>query len=150
MISIRQANFDKDKDVAEIRRTVFIDEQDVPEDLEWDDEDQSAIHILAYMDDKPVATARLLKSGRIGRMAVLKQYRQQGIGTAILEYLLDLALEQQCDKISLSSQVHAKQFYERMGFKVTSEIYQDAGIPHLDMVYDKAARKNGLINESRR
>ena len=121
-------------DIQHIRTVVFIEEQSVPAALEWDKYDTECIHVLAYYDNKPIATARLLKDGHIGRMAVLAEFRQQHIGQKLLQYMINLAQEKAL-KIQLSSQQHAVDFYAKQGFYITSDIYMDAGIPHYDMEY---------------
>ena len=121
--------------LSELRRKVFIEEQQVPEALEWDHEDEDAMHLLAIdLGGLPVGCARLLHDGRLGRMAVRKDCRGQGVGQALLAMALDLFREQCFEQVTLSAQVHAIGFYERAGFKVCSEVYDDAGIPHRDMV----------------
>ena len=122
-------------EIEEIRTAVFIKEQHVPIELEWDGFDNDSTHILAYYDNKPVATARLLNDGHIGRMAVLKEYRNRNIGQNMLKYILKLAKDKSMQKIELSAQEHAVAFYKKYGFSVTSDVYLDAGIPHYDMVY---------------
>ncbi len=116
--------------LSEVRRKVFIEEQQVPEALEWDHEDEDAMHLLAI----DLGGARLLYDGRLGRMAVRKDCRGNGVGEALLAMALDLFREQCFEQVKLSAQVHAIGFYERAGFKVCSEVYDDAGIPHRDMV----------------
>lgn len=120
--------------LKEIRRRVFIEEQDVPESLEWDELDGNAIHVLAC-DGKgrPIGCGRLLPEGRIGRMAVLPEWRSKGVGRAILQTLLEIACEHSIAEVRLSAQVTAIPFYEKAGFKLYSEVYMDAGIPHRDM-----------------
>lgn len=122
-------------DIKKIRTSVFIEEQNVPVELEWDEYDNDSIHILAYYNDKPVGTARLLTDGHIGRMAVLKGFRHRTIGENMLKYILKLANEKSLPKIELSAQEHAVDFYKKCGFTVTSDVYMDAGIPHYDMKY---------------
>lgn len=120
--------------LSAVRRKVFIEEQQVPELLEWDDEDADAIHLLAFgLDGEVVGCARLLHDGHLGRMAVLPEWRGHGVGTALLEQALALFREQCFEQVVLSAQTHAIGFYERAGFRVCSEIYDDAGIPHRDM-----------------
>ena len=119
--------------LATIRRKVFIEEQGVSEALEWDGLDADAIHLLALAGDIPVGCGRLLSTGKIGRMAVLLEWRRQGIGSALLERLLDICREQGLQQVSLSAQVPAIPFYQRTGFSVCSAVYMDAGIPHQDM-----------------
>ncbi|OAJ69990.1 GNAT family acetyltransferase [Methylobacillus sp. MM3] len=121
--------------LAEIRRRVFIEEQSVPEALEWDGLDENAVHVLASDDaNRPIGCARLLPQGKIGRMAVLPEWRGSGVGRTMLETLVALARAQGLPEVSLSAQTHAIPFYEQAGFRVCSEIYDDAGIPHRDMV----------------
>lgn len=135
-ITIKIADFNKDfSNIEKIRTDVFINEQKVPYELEWDEHDKDSIHILAYYKSKPVATARLLKDGHIGRMAVLKDYRNQHIGENMLKFLLDIANKNSINTIELSAQEHAIEFYKKYGFSVISDVYMDAGIPHYDMKY---------------
>lgn len=123
-------------DIQHIRTVVFIKEQSVPAELEWDNIDKECIHVLAYYENKPVATARLLKDGHIGRMAVLAEFRRQHIGQKLLEFMINLAQEKELT-IQLSAQEHAVGFYAKQGFHITSDIYMDAGIPHYDMEYQQ-------------
>jgi predicted GNAT family N-acyltransferase len=121
--------------LSAIRRHVFIEEQHVPESLEWDDEDEDAIHLLAFsLDGDAIGCARLLHDGRLGRMAVLPEWRGRGVGSALLAHALELLREQCFEQVMLSAQTHAIGFYELAGFRVCSEVYDDAGIPHRDMV----------------
>lgn len=120
--------------LADIRRRVFIEEQSVPESLEWDGMDEGAVHVLALDATRAIGCARMLSGGRIGRMAVLPEWRCRGVGRAILETLIELSRKQGLAHVSLSAQTHAIPFYVKSGFKVCSDIYADAGIPHRDMV----------------
>ena len=122
------------KALSEIRRKVFIEEQKVPEELEWDEYDQGCSHVL--VTDKynnPVACGRLKEDGHIGRMAVLKEYRSTGIGTSLLQELLHHAKTLHIKKVYLNAQTTAIGFYEKQGFKVSSEEFMDANIPHKSM-----------------
>jgi GMP synthase (glutamine-hydrolysing) len=118
---------------AQIRRTVFIEEQQVPESEEWDDQDKSSLHIVAIKDDEAIATARLTQEGKIGRMAVLNNYRKQGIGSMILVKLIDVAKQQGHQQIKLWSQTYAQGFYKKHGFVAQGNEFLDAGIPHIEM-----------------
>ncbi|MGM0767333.1 MAG: GNAT family N-acetyltransferase [Pseudomonadota bacterium] len=123
--------------IRDIRQQVFVDEQRVPPELEWDATDEIADHYLAVnADNQPVAVARLFstleETAHIGRMAVLPAWRGQGIGEALLHNLVREAGEQ-FRELRLSAQQHAIAFYQRSGFHVCSEPYDDAGIPHVDM-----------------
>ena len=122
-------------EIKNIRLTVFIKEQHVPEELEWDEFDDISTHILAYYDNKAVGTARLLEDGHIGRMAVLKAYRNRNIGKNMLKYLISLAQEKSITNIELSAQEHAVEFYKKYGFSIYGDVYMDAGIPHFDMKF---------------
>lgn len=119
-----------------IREKVFIEEQKVTPQLEWDGKDEEAIHFLAYQDEKAIGCARAFvieNHMQLGRMAVLKEYRNKGIGSFLIEKAITTAKLNQLSKISISAQCHAIDFYKKFGFEVTSEIYLDAGISHQDM-----------------
>lgn len=121
--------------IRAIRQTVFIVEQAVPEELEWDGLDPSCAQVLAWNDrGNAIGTARMQTKGTIGRMAVLKDWRGHGVGRALLHTLLDLAARQGLSRVTLSAQTHAVGFYERAGFQVVDEPFMDAGIPHRKMV----------------
>lgn len=122
-------------DIKYIRTKVFIEEQKVPVELEWDEFDRDSVHILAYSDNKAVGTARLLRDGHIGRMAVLMNFRNRGIGKNMLNFMVDLAHKKLMTNIQLSAQEHAIEFYEKNGFSISSDVYMDAGIPHYEMKY---------------
>jgi len=126
------------EDAYAIRHEVFIQEQGVPEDMELDKHDPGADHALAYQKGQCVATARLVRldanSAQIGRMAVLVALRGQGIGTAMLKKLLELAMSEGISSLILHSQVSAVSFYEKLGFKTDGPTYQEAGIPHRNMI----------------
>lgn len=117
-----------------IRETVFICEQHVPEELEWDGEDESAIHLLAVDDDDmPVGCARILSNGHIGRMAVLQSSRGLGLGRRLLKRAIEVVHQQGHRVARLDAQTHAIPFYEQQGFHVEGEEFMDAGIPHRRM-----------------
>lgn len=116
-----------------VRRRVFVDEQGVPESLEWDAHDAVSTHWLALADGAPVGCARLLPDGRIGRMAVLPAWRGRGIGRALLGAALVEAQARGQRTVRLSAQLHAADFYARAGFVAIGEVYEEAGIPHVAM-----------------
>ncbi|GGE60386.1 hypothetical protein GCM10011533_11180 [Streptosporangium jomthongense] len=123
--------------IRNIRQKVFVEEQKVPPELEWDDTDEIADHFLAVLpDNTPAGVARLFstlgETAHIGRMAILPQFRGQGIGETLLRHLISESAGQY-QELKLSAQQHAIAFYQRAGFHVCSEPYDDAGIPHLDM-----------------
>lgn len=113
-----------------IRKAVFVIEQSVPEEIEMDDHDADAQHVLALLDGKPVGTGRITAEGRIGRMAVLRESRGLGVGREILLALMGMGRGYPVDQLCLSAQCHAIRFYERMGFVARGDIYEEAGIPH--------------------
>ncbi len=129
------ANFDADRrDLLAVREEVFVAEQKVPLELEVDADDARSIHVIARdPDGRPIGTGRLTPDGRIGRMAVLRPWRGQGVGSAILRSLIETARERGARELSLSSQVSAEPFYARFGFVAEGEPYDDAGIPHRTM-----------------
>jgi predicted GNAT family N-acyltransferase len=120
-------------ELADIRRRVFVEEQSVPLELEWDGLDETACHVLAKQEGKAVGCARLLPGGKIGRMAILPPWRGRGIGHRMLREILGHLRAQGVSEARLSAQTHAIPFYEKCGFTVCSEVYDDAGIPHRDM-----------------
>ncbi len=117
-----------------IRQTVFMQEQQVPEELEWDGLDNEAIHLLARdHSGNPIATARMLSDGHIGRVAVLATWRGRSIGTALMQRLLQIAATQGLSAVDLDAQVDAIPFYQGLGFSAQGEVFMDAGIPHCHM-----------------
>jgi len=134
-ITIRRADWHADQSIiSDIRRRVFIEEQHVPEALEWDGLDDTAIHVLGSIDgDAACATARLLNTGQIGRMAVLPAYRHRGLGSALVTELLSAAADGGMHEVFLHAQLRAQRFYERHGFTPVGDIFEDAGIPHIAM-----------------
>ena len=134
-IQIRIADWQKDNaDLRRIREKVFIAEQAVPPELEWDADDASAIHFLALDGDYAIGTARLLPDGHIGRVSVLKDWRGLKVGDALMQAVITEAERLDLKQQKLSAQVHATAFYERLGFEIVSGEFLDAGIPHVDMV----------------
>ena len=122
-----------------IREKVFIQEQKVTPQLEWDGMDEKAIHFLVFNDKAAIGCERAIvikDHMQLGRMAVLKEYRGQGIGSALLEKAMTIAKLNQLSAIYISAQCHAIDFYKKFGFEVTSDIYLDAEIPHRDMTLD--------------
>lgn len=117
-----------------IRTAVFIHEQRIPEVLEWDEFDVISVHLLARdAAGQLVGTARLLPDGHIGRMAVLKEWRGQGFGSAMLHRLLQELTRRHQHKAQLNAQTSAVPFYEKFGFRVSGEEFMEAGIPHVKM-----------------
>jgi len=117
-----------------IREEVFIGEQGVPLALEWDGQDPKCTHVLALSGQgEPIGTARMTPRGHVGRMAVRKAWRGQGVGSRLLNSLLDTARAQGLTDVYLNAQTQAVPFYTRHGFQVEGEEFLDAGIPHRRM-----------------
>lgn len=120
--------------LSAIRLKVFVEEQRVPLELECDGDDEHCEHALAYTaGDVPVGTGRLLPEGRIGRLAVYKEWRGQGAGSALLEYFVQRARAKGLGSVILHAQTRATAFYARHGFEAHGEEFMDAGIPHVAM-----------------
>lgn len=133
-----------------IRRTVFVLEQHVPEELEWDAFDAVSEHVIA-VDGRHTAagTGRLLPDGHIGRMAVLREWRRRGAGSAILAELISIARDRGVTEVRLHAQTHAIGFYERQGFVTCGGEFLEAGIPHRAMVLGlKPGSGNAFRRES--
>lgn len=123
-------------DAYMVRREVFVVEQKVPEELEIDEYDNIALHLVVYDDRTPVATGRIFETGSsfvIGRICVLREYRNMGLGNLLMEELIGKAISMGATEIVLSSQTYATGFYEKFGFKEYGNIYLDAGIEHISM-----------------
>ena len=135
MLSVENGDWDQlQQDARLIRELVFIVEQNIPEQDEWDDQDAISQHFVVYDRDQPVATARLLQNNSVGRVAVIQKYRGQGIGRMIMLDIIRYAQQQPRPFLKLSSQVHAISFYEKLGFVTQGDPYDEWGIPHIEMM----------------
>ena len=134
--SVRLAHWPEDTAMLrQVRETVFIQEQHVPADIEWDGIDAECIHALAMSrDGSPVGTGRLLRDGHIGRMAVLREWRKLGVGSQMMELLMAEARRRHYPCLALNAQVSAVPFYARFGFVTRGDEFEEAGIPHLEMI----------------
>lgn len=132
---IEQTNWDASKkDLIHLRTIVFINEQMVPPDLEWDGYDLDCWHVIAKMPDgQCIGTARMLYDGHIGRMAVLSDFRKKGVGSALLNALQDIAKTQGVSNLFLHAQTSAIDFYKQHGYTSNGNEFMDAGIPHVTM-----------------
>lgn len=133
-ISVREGRWPEDEsDLQALRTTVFVREQGVPVEIEWDGQDALAQHVIAEIDGEMAGCGRLLPDGRIGRLAVLLRYRGQGIGAQLLDALIKLSYASGLPQVHLHAQSDAVPFYTRAGFDSRGEPFYEAGIEHLDM-----------------
>ena len=120
-----------------VREKVFIEEQRVPPGLEWDEWDERSDHAVACdVAGRAVGTARLLPDCRIGRMAVLREWRRCGVGAALMEAVLDRARENSMSRVTLHAQTQAAGFYRRFGFSERGGEFLEAGIAHVEMTLE--------------
>lgn len=120
--------------LREVREAVFMREQGVPAELEWDGSDENAQHVLAVSDTgQAIGCGRILPNSHIGRIAVLPAWRGKKVGTALLQALLAYAQSRHFPEVDLDAQVQALPFYRNLGFAEEGEVFMDAGIPHRKM-----------------
>jgi predicted GNAT family N-acyltransferase len=124
--------------IQSIRKKVFQEEQGVISKLEFDGLDATAIHLLAYLDDKPVGTSRIRRldrqTAKIERLAVLPAARGQGIGKKLMETALEVITNQNYQTVSIHAQEYIKELYEQLGFIQIGNRFEEAGIPHVKMI----------------
>jgi len=132
---LRPATWSADRAALQsVRRSVFVEEQGIPESEEWDDVDPVARHVLALTRNRDaVGTGRLEPTGKIGRVAVLPQYRGSGVGSLIMGHLVNQATESGFTSVYLHAQAAAAGFYERLGFRAVGPVFDEVGIPHVRM-----------------
>jgi predicted GNAT family N-acyltransferase len=139
VVDLKTGSWDELKEgAAALRTEVFVEEQEIPQELEWDEHDAKALHALVLNKlGQPVATGRLLqpqpKLAQIGRMAVSKALRGGNLGRMVIEALVDAARQRGDHQVILHAQCSAEGFYRRLGFKAHGEVFQDAGIDHIEM-----------------
>ncbi len=143
--TVSQAHWQQSKaTLRAIRESVFIIEQRVPKVLEWDDQDATALHVLAMNNSgNGIGTARITRAGQIGRMAVLADWRNLGVGSALLLQLLQIARIRVQKPVFLNAQQQAIPFYLRHGFHCVGEAFVEAGIPHQRMEQDTKPQTAG-------
>ncbi|MBT2695557.1 GNAT family N-acetyltransferase [Bacillus sp. ISL-55] len=124
-------------DALEVRKTVFIHEQNVPEEEEIDQFESDSVHFVLYDDNKKAAGAgrfRVLDGiGKVERICVLRENRSTGAGVAVMNKIEDYAKLQGISTLKLNAQTHAIPFYSKLGYETVSEEFMDAGIPHKTM-----------------
>lgn len=141
-LTIKQVTYDADStNINAIRRQVFQEEQGVAPELEFDGKDESAQHLLAYWENQPVGTLRIRaldeETVKIERLAVLPHARRKGIGQRLTQTAMNLAQAEgyrQINQIKINSQAYIQAFYQRMGFESVGEEFEEAGIPHIQMI----------------
>lgn len=119
--------------LRDLRERVFIEEQGVPREVEWDGRDEDCIHVLALLDGNPVGCGRLMPDGKVGRMAVLSDHRGKGVGAAMMSHIVEAAKDKGFARLYLHAQQHAAPFYRRAGFEPRGATFEEAGIPHVSM-----------------
>lgn len=133
-LQVAEVDFrEREAEIRAVRFKVFVDEQRVPAEIEMDDWDERARHVLAFCGKDVVGTGRLLPDGHIGRVAVLKAWRGRGVGLALMTQLMEMGESAGMSEIVLSAQTRASAFYERIGFVACGEVYEEAGIEHIEM-----------------
>jgi predicted GNAT family N-acyltransferase len=125
------ADFD---DLRAVREEVFITEQNIPKDIEFDHIDPDCIHFIARDNfHQAIGTARLSPDQKFGRMAVLKTWRKKGVGKALLLALMDKARKLGWIEVTLNAQTESIKFYEKFGFAIVGDVFMEANIPHRSM-----------------
>ncbi|GGF15246.1 N-acetyltransferase [Halobacillus andaensis] len=125
------------QDAFTVRKEVFINEQNVSVEDEHDEYDETATHIVGYIDGEPLMAARLRFVGEYGkfeRICVAKSHRGQSLGKQVIEYMEMVTRDGGYQKAKLNAQTHAEGFYKSLGYETVSEEFMDAGIPHVTMI----------------
>ena len=134
MEKIFKTKYEDNKDfIVSIRHDVFVIGQNVPSEIEIDGKDPQCYHVLITIDDIPIATGRMEKDGHIGRIAVLESYRGKHYGQKIMNKLEEVAREEGIKRVYLGSQVHAMEFYSKLGYIPFGEYYFEAKMEHRRM-----------------
>lgn len=129
---------DESDAIRMIRDRVFAQEQGIDPMLDWDGKDNQSVHLLAYLDQAPVGVTRLREMSpepilKLERLAILKRYRHQGLGSELVYTAIAYAREQGYQQMSLNAQIQTVGFYQRLGFQSIGDSFEEAGIPHLKM-----------------
>ena len=136
-ISIIETNWSEHSDeITDIRNIVFVQEQCVPKNIEMDGKDVDCNHFLICKKNEPIGTARLQSNGKIERVSILKPERKKGLGTKLMEFIINSAKKKELEKIYLHSQMDSIDFYKSLGFKEKGGMFQEAGINHVLMVLE--------------
>lgn len=137
-IKVKLAENEKEiSESREVRKQVFQMEQGIDSKLDFDGKDDEADQFIAYFNNKAVGTIRIRyladKRAKLERLAILRDYRKMGIGKKLVEHIINYLKEKGIESIMLDSQEQAKNFYERIGFEKKGEVFEEAGIPHVEM-----------------
>jgi predicted GNAT family N-acyltransferase len=137
-MDVRRVETDEEMaDALAVRREVFIEEQGVPEDLEIDGKDEESVHFVAYDGNDPVGAARFREyddsTVKVERVAVVETARETGLGREIMAVVEETAGASGYDSVLLHAQAPVVGFYERLDYEITSEEFEEAGIPHREM-----------------
>ena len=137
-MKIQTTSFEASKaDISSIRDTVFCLEQNIPRDIEWDGEDSECTHVIAsHHNGTSIGTGRIKSDGKIGRLAILKDFRGQGIGERVLMSLIDVARDKGLKQVYLHAQIQAESFYRKRGFQKDGDEFIEANIRHVKMVLE--------------
>ncbi|WP_318411887.1 GNAT family N-acetyltransferase [Photobacterium leiognathi] len=119
--------------IRTVREQVFIQEQQIDPEIEFDDLDSAAVHVLVMDGEQPLGTGRILADGHIGRIAIMKSARGQGLGAKVVQALVEYAQQQGYPRVDLGAQTHAVDFYRKLGFMPYGDEFMEANIPHQAM-----------------
>ncbi|MCQ6557708.1 GNAT family N-acetyltransferase [Paenibacillus mendelii] len=125
------------KSVYDIRRTVFVQEQGVSEEEEYDEYEEASAHVLVYYEGKPVGTGRIRvldSKAKLERICVLPEYRNYGFGREVMAALEEVARSKGLSQAKLHAQTQAQDFYTKLGYEQVSDLFLEADIPHVAMV----------------
>ncbi|PSW45072.1 GNAT family N-acetyltransferase [Photobacterium leiognathi] len=119
--------------IRTVREQVFIQEQQIDPEIEFDNLDSAAVHVLVMDGEQPLGTGRILADGHIGRIAIMKAARGQGLGAKVVQALVEYAQQQGYPRVDLGAQTHAVDFYRKLGFMPYGDEFMEANIPHQAM-----------------
>ncbi|NSL51423.1 GNAT family N-acetyltransferase [Calidifontibacillus erzurumensis] len=125
------------EDAYFIRKKVFVEEQNVPVEIEIDEFENDATHFVLYDGNKPIGAGRVRQLGdtlKVERICVLDTYRHKGCGKLIMDKAEEVARDKAIKKLKLNAQSHAERFYQKLGYETVSDVFMEAGIPHVTMI----------------
>lgn len=135
MVDVNIVAFDEanKESIRLVREQVFIQEQQIDPEIEFDGLDTQAVHVLVVDGEQPLGTGRILANGHIGRIAIIQVARGQGLGVKVVRALVEYAKQQGYPKVDLGAQTHAVDFYRKLGFTPYGDEFMEANIPHQAM-----------------